>query len=507
MLVKCMLTPLKLARAMEWNGRLGKPSAIMAIDITNDHIGIALAYHQPQSLSNESKERYNKSNVAIATSITALPPIPYMSNQPYHPSYAFLNHDHSLTDEAADIKSTRSYGFDRVKRTMEIADQLALFAKDRKVKGILVRWPGDLASAVGEGGSGRGSYNDSLSVESMRGEADEGTLLFRYAETDNRLIGGTRASAEGGVLRNNPKSDGSMGYMRGRILYVLDKCTAYHGSSKTNARSLGPLLVEKTRPFALFDTSITEKNWIVPDRIRVSTGGLSMRHNDLHPLLRREDKYGNSFTEADLWGRCPVFGNQPPRPQQGKHYYSSREKNSGYRVVSHFLELGNINGDGGDGEKGDSNSRLVRNDDNFDDNLHDDDLSRMLNQFRGSLSAMHALYDFANENLRGRIALPSWASSSSVASFRTSHQGPLEQHENVVGYNRTTTSRRIEPGQLDVDASLSPSASQRVRKSTTIDDDDSRSAPTRKSNNLMATLVETSKRKNRGKGKQEVKGS
>ena len=71
----------------------------MAIDITNDHIGIALAYHQPQSLSNESKERYNKSNVSIATSITALPPIPYMSNQPYHPSYAFLNHDHSLADE------------------------------------------------------------------------------------------------------------------------------------------------------------------------------------------------------------------------------------------------------------------------------------------------------------------------------------------------------------------------------------------------------------------------
>ncbi len=481
----------------------------MAIDITNDHIGIALAYHQPQSLSNESKERYSKSNVAIATSITALPPIPYMSNQPYHPSYAFLNHDHSLTDEAADIKSTQSYSFDRVKRTMEIADQLALLAKDRKAKGILVRWPGDLASAVsgGEDGSGRGSYNDSLSVESMRGEADEGTLLFRSADTDNRLIGGTTASAEGGVLRNNPKSDGSMGYMRGRILYVLDKCTAYHGGSITNAQSLGPLLVEKTRPFALFDTSITEQNWIVPDRKRASTGGLSMRHNDLHQLIptRREDKYGNSFTEADLWGRCPVFGNQPPRPQQGKHYYSSREKYSGYRVVNHFLELGNIDGDGGDGEKGDSYSRLVRNDDNFDDSLHDDDLSRTLNQLQGSLSAMHALYDFANENLRGRIALPSWASSSSLSSFRTSHQGPLEQHENVVGYNRTTTSRRIEPGQLDVDASLSPSASQRVRKLTNTEDDDSRSAPTKKSNNLLATLVQTAKRKNRGgKGKQEV---
>ena len=142
---------------------------------------------------------------------------------------------------------------------------------------------------------------------------------------------------------------------------------------------------------------------------------------------------------------------------------------------------------------------------NFDDSLHDDDLSRTLNQFQGSISAMHALYDFANENLRGRIALPSWASSSSLSSFRTSHQGPLEQHENVVGYNRTTTSRIIEPGQLDVDASLSPSASQRVSKLTNTEDDDSRSAPTKKSNNLLATLVQTAKRKNRGgKGKQEV---
>jgi len=479
----------------------------MAIDITNHHIGIALAYHQPQSLSNESTERYNKSNVAIATSITALPPIPYMSKQPYHPSYAFLNHCHNLTDEAADIKSTRTYGFDRVKRTMEIADQLALLAKDRKVKGILVRWPGDLASAVSGGGGGRGSYSDSLSVESTRRETDEGSLLFRSAESDNRLIGGTTASAEGGMLRNNSKSDGSMGYMRGRILYVLDKCTAYHGRSKMNARSLEPLLVEKTRPFAFFDTSITEQHWIVPDRKRASTVGPSMRHIDLHPLIptRREDKYGNSFTEADLWGRCPVFGNQPPRPQQGKHYYSSREKYSGYRVLSHFLELGNIDGDGGDGEKECSNSRLVRNDNNFD-NLHDDDLSRMLDQFQGSLSAMHALYDFANENLRGRIALPSWALSSSVSSFRTSHQGPLEQNENVVGYHRTTTSRRIEPGQPDVDASYSSSASTRVRKSTTIDDDDShRSTPTRKSNNVLATLVQTNKRKHRaGKGKHEV---
>jgi hypothetical protein len=40
---------------------------------------------------------------------------------------------------------------------MEVVDQLALLAKDRKVKGILVHWPDDLASAVSGSGGGIGS--------------------------------------------------------------------------------------------------------------------------------------------------------------------------------------------------------------------------------------------------------------------------------------------------------------------------------------------------------------
>ncbi len=245
------------------------------------------------------------------------------------------------------------------------------------------------------------------------------------------------------MFRNNSKPDGSMGYMRGRILYVLDKCTPYHGRAKTNARSSGPLLSETTRPFALFDTSLTEQHWIVRDQEWASTYGPSIRYNCMHSPIPtgRVDKYGNSSTESDLWGRCPVFGNQPPRPQHGKYYYSSREKYSGYHVTSHFSVTGKVDGDGGDGEKGGNKSRLVRNGDNVD-SLHDNDLSRMLNHFQGSLSAMQALYDFANEYAQGRTALPSWASSSSadLASFRTSNQGTLEQHEKAIGYQRTTTS-------------------------------------------------------------------
>lgn len=480
-------------------------SAIMAIDITNHHIGIALAYHHPQSLPNENEKQYKTENTA-ATSITALPPIPYMSNQPYHPSYAFLHHHRHRPEEVEGIKSTRTHGFDRVERTMEVADQLALLAKDRKVRGILVRWPGDLASAVSGGGDVIDGDSDGKSVESMRREVEEGTLLFRSAEMGNRMISGRKASAEDGVFGDNSKSDGSMGYMRGRILYVLDKCTTYHGVA--HLPSSGPLLIEATRPFALFDTSITERNWIVRDREWASNERPSSGHDDMHPLIptRTEDKYGNSLIETDLWGRCPVYGNQPPRPHQGKYYYSSREKYSGYRVSSNFLELGSRDGYGGDGGKGDNNRRSMRNDDNFD-SLHDNDVSRMLNQFQGSLSAMHALFDFANENLQGRIALPSWASSSSSTtssvSCRTSNEEPLEQNENVLGYHRTTTSRRTVSSQSDDTALISSSTSPPVKKTTTMNDDGCYgSAPTRKSNNVLTTLVQMPKRKNRGKGKQ-----
>ena len=124
-------------------------SAIMAIDIANHHIGIALAYYRQlkasaqqeldHSTETESTSRENDMNmdsdsnnhVAVTTSITALPPIPYMSSDPYHPSYAFLHHH---------LPGVRN--LDRVDRTMEVADQLAQLAIDRKVKGILVRWPG-----------------------------------------------------------------------------------------------------------------------------------------------------------------------------------------------------------------------------------------------------------------------------------------------------------------------------------------------------------------------------
>src|SRR5210317_224937 len=100
----------------------------MAIDITNYRIGIALAYHKQQQVAGEEDDN---NSASITTSITALPPIPYISSEPYHPSYAFLHHH-----RPENLEMMRS--LDRDERTVEVADQLAQLAIDRKVKGVLV---------------------------------------------------------------------------------------------------------------------------------------------------------------------------------------------------------------------------------------------------------------------------------------------------------------------------------------------------------------------------------
>lgn len=374
MLTKCMLNPLKLARLMEWNGRLGKPSAIMAIDISNNRIGIALAYHRKQPFPIEAPGHQYKSDstdidnsTSGTTTITALPPIPYMSSLPYHPSYAFLHHHRPES-----LNVIRD--LDRVNRTMEVADQLAQLAIDRKVKGILVRWPGDLASAV----SGVES-----NAESTTRQVGEDELLLPNIDTNNRAGGS--------------KSDGSMGYMRGRILYLLDACCTNHGHAQTNIKSSEPLLVEGSRPFALWDTSASEQEWIYYEQENITH---SNQATNMHPQIpRKQDKYGNSLTEMDLWGRAAIFGNQPPQPTQGKFHYASKQYKIGYKVSTQFGFVA--------GEKRPKNQQL-HNENNFDS--LDENGPRMM---MGSLSAMHALYDFVTDNVQGRIVLPSWVASAS----------------------------------------------------------------------------------------------
>lgn len=92
MLTKCLVTPLKLAKHLDWNSRLGRLGAIMSVDISNHQIGIACAYrrHQPPAtrLQPDDDGMFPASS---ATTITPLPPLPYLSSEAYHASYAFLN--------------------------------------------------------------------------------------------------------------------------------------------------------------------------------------------------------------------------------------------------------------------------------------------------------------------------------------------------------------------------------------------------------------------------------
>lgn len=481
MLTKCMLTPLKLARLVEWNGRLGKPSAIMAIDVTNHQVGIALAYHRQQTSPDQTSDENNdgqENNGSGCTSITALPPIPYMSRDPYHPSYAFLHH-HRFEDNAM-------RKIDRVERTVEVADQLAQLAHDRKVKGILVRWPGDLASTISGG-------NDKTE-ESIR-VVEESPLLFPMDASSDRnhmgAIGGGR----------NSKSDGSQGYMRGRILYLLDKCCTSHGHDQEHVPS-EPLLMEGSRPFALWDTSRNEQNWITYHQ----QNNRHIKH--AQPLIPKEqDKFGNSLMEMDLWGRAAIFGNQPPEPIHGKFYYSSKQKFVGYRVSNQFGVEGDSSTDDG---RGGARTSQMRNE-NFD-SLHDNE-SRRMSQFEGSLSAMHALYDFAVENLQGRITLPLWASRSnhSAPTNRSSREQSFDDglfndrlhDEEVLGY-RAKIDRVEDTSKLFVS---SPAPNKTTISGT---DEDSNIDKTNKHHhpalskkpNGLATLVKMPTRKRR-RGKRE----
>lgn len=395
-------------------------SPIMAIDVTNRHIGIALAYHRQQSSSMQSslsgsidgdKDAENNNSI-IATSITPLPPIPYMSHLPYHPSYAFLHHHFP-----EDAHTPRC--LDRVERTMEVADQLAQLATNRQVKGILVRWPGELASAV------VGGETSTIEPEPTR-EAEEGQLLFSKSTSNARDLVGVG-------LRN--VKDGSVGYMRGRILYLLDKCCTTHGHAQSSVH-LEPLLMEGSRPFAFFDTSMSERDWITDEQ---PTNKKSRQRDP--KTFKCIDKYGNSFTEMDLWGRCPIFGNDPPQPQQGKFYYSSMETYSGYKVSCQF-KLGSDDGNVSEVKTSQFRSH------NFD-GLHG--IESMVNQFKGSLSAMHALSDFAKENLHGRIVLPVWASTSSITSnnndasqnkrdVRLDNDSKAGSHPGSASYSSSTSS-------------------------------------------------------------------
>jgi len=328
-----------------------------------------LAYYRQQAPAHETNshaddaENNNNSDVnsnSATTLLTPLPPIPYMSNKPYHPSYAFLHRP--------EFKTTTN-SLRRKERTLEIANQLAQLAKQREVNGILIRWPGDLGGFVC-GSTSKGEVNKNREEDQLLLSLEDG------GESMNTALADTA----------HKHGDGSMGYLRGRILYVLDSCCSSHGHNETRVSS-EPLLMEGVRPFALWDTSNSEQNWVLNQQHKSTT------------YVNRVDKYGNSFTEMDSFGRSAIFGNRPPKPTQGQFRYSSKQLHYGYRVSSEF----------GSSISASENPSRSPHRDNFD--IFQDSES-YLKQFEGSLAAMHALYEFVGVHLKGKITLPSWVSVS-----------------------------------------------------------------------------------------------
>ena len=310
----------------------------------------------------DESENYSCYSNSATTLLTCLPPLPYMSNKPYHSSYAFLHRPDTTTNSMR-----------REDRTIEVANQLAHLAKQREVNGILIRWPGDLGGVVCE------SKAKEERARNSRDESDELLLSLDYdKQKSDSSISHEGASHEHG--------DGSMGYLRGRILYVLDSCCNSHVHNETKISS-DPLLMEGVRPFALWDTSNSELNWVKGDKSS--------------SVMNRSDKFGNSFTEMDAFGRSAIFGNNPPLQHQRKgcFRYSSKELHYGYRVSSEF----------GSSKAASGNYYRPHHQDDFDTFQNSE---TYLKQFEGSLAAMHALYEFADSHLQGRITLPSWVTTT-----------------------------------------------------------------------------------------------
>eukprot|EP00804_Cyclotella_cryptica_P030057 CCRYP_016960-RB/>CCRYP_016960-RB protein AED:0.10 eAED:0.10 QI:289/1/1/1/0.5/0.33/3/361/442 len=388
MLTKCMLTPQMLARSLNWVGISGKSSAVMAIDIRNDYIGIALAYHrqnrmQPAAHEDMKFDSDDGSTCNSTTSITPLPPLPYMSCAPHHPSYSF-RHRHRPVRTVIGMPKKPP----RVERTLEVALQLAQLASERGVKSVLVRWPGGGAS-LGLGGGVREEYGEWKQV-------DEDLLLGSH---DKMNIG-------------YKMKQQSLGYQRGRILYVLDKCCGVLGHNVSTSSSF---LMEGSRPFALWDTSENEEVLTLSSRLD-STQQCEL-HLSTSSNTDRLDRYGNSISAIDQWGRAPIFG-MPPE-------YSLKRKAVKPSLPPALSDLG---------QSGVSKF----------DSFHDSE--EKINQLKGSFPAMLALREFATTHLNGRVALPSWLKlHEDKTSLPMLEDVSLTTSSEVsIGYRRAVTRRSEE---------------------------------------------------------------
>lgn len=463
----------------------------MAIDVTNHHIGVALAHHSPQN--EEFQHQYHRQNnhsssssssftsgsspssnfqyvesiynhnqeenlaslfgIQTTTTITPLPPIPYMSHRPY-PQSSTSRYSHRLVAGMP----TRP---PRLAHTLEIAQRLRDLAVEHDVNGVLVRWPG--------GGSGSGMMTGRAVgfEEELVREMEEGRLLSLQQQQE--LKEGQRESDDAGNAVDNfdlvgknshwryVDEEGTMGYRRGRVLYFLDKCCMTDKSNSVNTsgksnnnsnRDVPAFLSDGARSFAFWDSSFHEHKWM-HSRI-VSQNGIQTRHqqqqqrqHQYHHLtapIERVDRYGNSLTAVDQWGRAPIFGMPPEdlllrfrkhredqaqkknsqqqqQNDRGSFYYSSKHQFAGYHDG---YEEKMIREEG-------KQKRYERLLDRSACNGRDE----CLEQYEGSLPAVYSLHEFARMHLRSRILLPCWVMDTMTSHVKTFCTPAMESKDDV----------------------------------------------------------------------------
>lgn len=327
----------------------------------------------------------------------------------------------------------------RIERTMEVALQLAQLASQRNVKSVLVRWPGG-GAALGLGGRIQTNQNG----------------------VEGGLLSGLQMNIGHKVTFHN-----TLGYQRGKILYVLDKCCGVYGH---NASTSSTLLMENSRPFALWDTSDDHELITLSSRLD-PTQSCEVPHSTFRNTDRL-DKYGNSIAEMDQWGRAPIFGMPPD------YTWKHHAQNNRTQVPS---------------------SGLLSSEPQFDQ-FHDAEAK--IDQLKGSFAAMLTLRDFARIHLGGRVALPAWVqlhedSVDNEGRARVSAQTDSEVH---VGYRKQDwRSNNTDEASTKVNDLRIMSEDQTGRREVAPKREVS-DRPKQESRGNLATLVQLPRKRRRNRG-------
>lgn len=330
MLSRCLATPTKLARTLEWHLRSSRSgggggitssitpanTAVMAIDVSERRIGVAIARWGPCSnniddgdhrdgFGNFDDDEHDDGG-GVGSVVVPLGSVPFMPS----PHNRHRNHHHHRTT------------LSRSELALEAGSVLARVARDENVRAVLVRWPAD-------------------------------------SEQWNRSQGDKQRGLEEDEV-------GTLGYRRGRILYFLEQCclppnvvVVEGGGGDSDASSdvalsesmgdttngsmdsASAFIDRRVRPFAFWETATSVKC----DHGKDDDYDHLNQNQQWISKQPEHDKYGNPMQRMDKWGRMAIFGRPPSLPewvqQRGGHYYySSKGRRSGARRAGHYNRSG-----------------------------------------------------------------------------------------------------------------------------------------------------------------------